>query len=363
MTVATLSPPAWSARLGTMAGLLDALPQAVVLSDPDGRCWLNAAARQLLPVLPTGRGEQRLEGVFGPDHPLVSMAARAQLSGTVRARDLALYEGAGRRTIYDAACEHLPEERLTVTTLWPAAQGRVENDPALAGEVLRGVAQRFAHEVRNPLAGIRGAAQLLMRTADPSASALAQLVRDEADRIERLTERLEALEMLQRPQCAPTNIHVATGRVVDLLRAGYPTIRVHAEFDPSLPELWVDRDQIIQAVLNLGKNAAEACGEGGRVTIGTRFLAGRHLQRRPDADRVGLVEVSVTDDGPGIDEGRRALLFRPFISSKAGGMGLGLTITAEIVKRHDGLIEVQTCPGRTRFAILLPLRSENEAGR
>lgn len=236
---------------------------------------------------------------------------------------------------------------------------RISREDALQAqrEAHRALARNLAHEIRNPLGGLRGAAQLLeRRLADPSLHEYTRIIMREADR---LTSLVDAMLGPARPsELAAANIHELVEHVARLVEADAPPgLKVERDYDPSLPELMLDRDQIVQALLNIARNAREAVGNRGRVLFRTRVLRQFTLGAR----RHRLVAcVDVADDGPGIEPALLPRVFAPLVSGKPRGTGLGLSIAQELVSRHGGLIEVASAPGRTVFSILLPLDDAHE---
>jgi two-component system nitrogen regulation sensor histidine kinase GlnL len=224
-------------------------------------------------------------------------------------------------------------------------------------------ARALAHEVRNPLAGIRAAAQFLSRTDEEEVRALTSLICDEVDRIHRLTDRIDPFDSLGQGPYQAVNVHEALNRVRAIVSSGFPAIKVRERYDPSLPPVRGDLDQLIQAFLNLAKNAAEALAkvEDGEIIFATCFRPGLRVRRAAGAPAHPQLEVAIIDNGPGLPDDIRDRLFQPFVSGKAGGMGLGLAIVAEVVNRHDGAIEVDSAPGRTAFRIMLPLAEKDPA--
>jgi two-component system, NtrC family, nitrogen regulation sensor histidine kinase GlnL len=231
-----------------------------------------------------------------------------------------------------------------------------------AARSVTGLARMLAHEINNPLSGIRGAAQLLESTVEEADRALAQLIREETDRIVNLVDRMEVFSD-QRPVArAPVNIHVVLDRVKQLAENGFAKhIRFVEDYDPSLPEVLGNRDQLIQVFLNLVKNAAESIGpdaRDGEILLSTAFRPGIRLSVPGNAERVGLpLEFCVRDNGPGVSEDMAAYLFDPFVTSKPSGSGLGLALVAKIVGDHGGVIECESQPPRTTFRILMPMYS------
>jgi len=220
-----------------------------------------------------------------------------------------------------------------------------------AGRSLGGLAAVLAHEVRNPLAGIRGAAQLLERDGATGSRDLARLIVAEADRIRALVDRMDALGAHGSARHGPVNVHEVLERVRRLVTTGVgDALTIVDRYDPSLPEVEGDRDRLIQLFLNLATNAAEAVApKSGRIVLGTAFDPGRRLR----GARLPIV-VTVEDDGPGIPDAIRPRLFEPFATTGASGRGLGLALVAAIVAEHGGAIEVDSAPGRTVFRVALP---------
>jgi len=232
-----------------------------------------------------------------------------------------------------------------------------------AARSVAGMSAMLAHEVKNPLAGISGAAQLLETQADPEAQELAKLIREEADRISALLARVEQFGEIGPPMRAPVNIHDVLDRACRAAKAGFAGhIRFVESFDPSLPPTFADPDQLLQALINLLKNASEAAPDvGGVIGVRTAFRAGMKVVT-PSGRRESLpLEILITDNGTGVPEDLQRHIFEPFVSTKAGGSGLGLALVSKIVADHGGVISCDSEPGATRFRLLLPVAAEDTA--
>jgi two-component system, NtrC family, nitrogen regulation sensor histidine kinase GlnL len=233
---------------------------------------------------------------------------------------------------------------------------RITRETALLTQVggSRAMIRQLAHEIKNPLGGLRGAAQLLARQlADASMREYTSVIISEADRLVALVDAL--LGPGHAPRKEPVNIHELLQHVGHLLAADAPSgVVVERDYDPSLPPLRLDRNQIIQAMLNLGRNAMQAIGQSGRIVLRTRA----HTNVNIGARRHRLVaSVQFEDNGPGVPEQLRDTLFYPLVTGRADGTGLGLAVAQDLVSRHDGLIEFQSRPGQTIFTILLPFHA------
>lgn len=253
-----------------------------------------------------------------------------------------------------------PKELLMV--FWPrsnAAEVIARRNEKDKDRSIGQIGRALAHEVKNPLLGIRGAAQLLMLDAKPSQKPLAKLIIDETDRVHRLIDRVESLGLDEPISTQPLNIHLILDRVVQLAKNGFAAnLNIAREYDVSLPNVKGEADRLTQIFLNLAKNAAEAAnekGSAGRIIFSTRY---RHGHKYIDENNQTFslpIEVSVTDNGFGINNELKDIVFDPFVTTKAEGSGLGLALVRKMVVALGGIIEVSSEPGKTSFKVRLPV--------
>jgi len=239
----------------------------------------------------------------------------------------------------------LAELRPIEQQLRQAREERLASEQQASRELIR----NLAHEIKNPLGGLRGSAQLLERELDKQElREYTQVIIKEADRLQALMDRM--LTPHRTPRVEPLGIHEVLERVRQLVQAEFPATRIERDYDPSLPDMTGDREQLIQAVLNIVRNAAQA----GASTVTLRTRALRQVTILKHRHKLAL-ELQVVDDGPGVPEEIQDRIFNPLVSGREGGTGLGLSLAQTFVQYHHGVIEFESRPGRTIFRILLPL--------
>jgi two-component system nitrogen regulation sensor histidine kinase GlnL len=342
--------------------ILGALPvPAVALDGEDRFRFANPAAELFFQLSAPSLTTLSLRDLLPPDNRLFGLLDQVRrYEAPVHDHDLALESPRLHR--FGVAAQGAPLPELpggVVLTLQDASTAQMLDRQLNFRGAARGasaMAAMLAHEVKNPLSGIRGAAQLLELGAAESDRELCQLIQDEVDRIKNLVERMDMFS--ERPiECAEVNIHEVLDHVRRIALSGFAAgLRVVQDYDPSLPPVWGNRDQLVQILLNLVKNAAEAVDpREGEIQLLTAYHHGVRIAVPGSAERVHLpLTVMVRDNGPGIAEEVRATLFEPFVTTKRGGQGLGLALVAKLVTDQGGLIECDSRPGRTTFRLSLP---------
>jgi two-component system nitrogen regulation sensor histidine kinase GlnL len=349
--------------MAAFAGL-DLLATAVVMLDDDYVVrHTNLAAEDLLGAGARTLVGQRFPGLFTDTATLEQMLSDAlSAHWSYRAQTVG-YERPGREAL-PLSCVvtriEIPGMPLLVELRQIQEQLRLEREERLLDqqEATRELLRNLAHEIKNPLGGLRGSAQLLQRELErPDLREYTQVIIKEADRLQVLLDRL--LTPRRAVQLAPVNIHEVLERVRSLVQAEFPVgISVLRNYDPSVPDLVGDIEQLIQAVLNVVRNAAQAllsqahAGRGGSIVLRTR--SARQVTIARQRHKLAL-ELQVIDDGPGVPEEIRDRVFNPLVSGREGGSGIGLALVQTYVQNHGGVVEFDSRPGRTVFTLLLPL--------
>jgi two-component system, NtrC family, nitrogen regulation sensor histidine kinase GlnL len=352
---------------GTMAdAVLNSLPHPVVTIGADGVVIdANAAAEDFFQVgVPVMRRHSIKEFVpFGS--PLLSLIEQVRARGAAVNEyrvDLGTPRNGGERVV-DVQGAPMQEQPGHVVIVLQERSRADKIDRQLthrgAARSVTALAAMLAHEIKNPLSGIRGAAQLLEQSADEDDRTLTRLICDEADRIVKLVDRMEIFSDERPVEREAVNIHAVLEHVKRIAISGFARyIRIVEEYDPSLPPVFANRDQLVQVFLNLAKNAAESIGDAtdGEIVFSTAYRPGVRLMAPGTNARVSLpLEFCVRDNGRGVPEELLPYLFDPFVTTKPTGSGLGLAMVAKIVGDHGGIVECESQPKRTTFRVLMPM--------
>jgi two-component system nitrogen regulation sensor histidine kinase GlnL len=345
--------------------LLDALPHPVILVDARNRiAEANSAAETFFQASANVLRRYSIAHFVPFGSPLLALVEQVrERAATVNEYrvDIGTPRNGGERIVDIYATPVLdPEEGVVVVLQERTIADKLDRQLTHRGaaRTVTGLAAMLAHEIKNPLSGIRGAAQLLESSVDDDDRALTRLICEEADRIVKLVDRMEVFSDERPIEREPVNIHMVLDHVRRLAQSGFArSITIADEYDPSLPPVFANRDQLVQVFLNLLKNAAEAIGDtpDGEIMLTTAFKPGMRLSVPGNANKVTLpLEFCVRDNGPGVPEELVPHLFDPFVTTKANGTGLGLALVAKIIGDHGGVIECESQPGRTLFRVLLP---------
>jgi two-component system nitrogen regulation sensor histidine kinase GlnL len=308
--------------------------------------WINRALAEWIEMGPRSAAGQPLALLLREPESLALAARALEQQRPLHLRGQTLRTAVGRETLVDIAIQ--PFEQGLLLEVHALAEPTANGSPLSA--TLRG----FAHEVKNPLAGLRGAAQLLQRrVGTDDLQSLAGLIIDEADRLAALANRL--LHHDGAPQLGAVNIHHLLERLADLLQAQPQPLQLKHDYDPSVPDLLGDADRLQQILLNLARNAQEA----GAKTLTLRTRVDHGLRWGDRVLRMAL-RIDVIDDGPGVPASLRDTLFQPLVSGRADGSGLGLALSREIAREHGGELRYVSRPGETVFSLYLPLERAHD---
>jgi two-component system nitrogen regulation sensor histidine kinase GlnL len=359
--------PAKASSQAASSDFVDNLPVAWLSVDPvDTITMLNTQAEALLGLSAKLIEGAALDDVFGVASEIEGLVQRARRSGArLIAHRVAL---TSPRATHPFVTVCLSVDMATRCVNLVLTQSEPEQPSGgVFAQSIKTLARSLAHEVKNPLAGLVGAAQLLLRGAREDQITLLTLIRDEGRRIGRIADRFASLDAYGAPELVAGNVHVAINKAISLFSAQeLGNIDIQFDFDPSVPDALFDEDHIAAALINLLKNAVEALAmpsrsenKKGQITVATRYRSGVRLVG--GGGMSGGIELVVEDNGPGIGPRVRERIFEPFLTTKRGGSGVGLSVVAEIVRAHGGQIEVRSKPGSTRFTLLIPPAQAQEA--
>ncbi|MDH3580251.1 MAG: ATP-binding protein [Hyphomicrobiales bacterium] len=352
------------------SALLNSLPHPVLMiGESDLIDYANSAAEAFFQSSASLLCRQKIEAVVAFGSPLLALVEQVRREGSAVNEygvDLGSPKTGAQQLvdIYAGPLSEAPGKTLVMLQQRTMAQ-MIERQLTHRGaaRTVSGLAAVLAHEIKNPLSGIRGAAQLLEGAVPDSERALTQLICTESDRICTLVDRMEVFGDERPLAREAVNIHDVLDHVRQIAANGFAKhIQITRNYDPSLPAIPGNRDKLIQAFLNLIKNASEAIGEGrsdGQISLSTAFRPGVRLSVPGSSTRVGLpLLISVEDNGPGVPEDLQPHLFDPFVTTKQKGTGLGLALVAKIIGDHGGIIECDSTSRSTAFRALMPMQED-----
>ncbi|VVB45467.1 Sensory histidine kinase/phosphatase NtrB [Beijerinckiaceae bacterium RH AL1] len=347
--------------------VLDALPHPILTIAEDGLIEsANPAAEAFFGTSLSPTRQQTLEGLLPIGSSLLTLIEQVREDGGAINEyrvDLGLPRLGVERLVDIFVAPVMPQSKTMVVMLRERTIAeKLDRQHAQRGAArsVSAMASMLAHEIKNPLSGIRGAAQLLETEASDGDRALTRLICDETDRIVKLVDRMKPFSAISDEDFESVNIHVVLDHVKKVAQAGFARhIRFTEIYDPSLPPVFGSRDQLVQVFLNLVKNAAEAIGSeriDGEIELRTAFRPGVRLKINGSDMPVSLpLEFCVRDNGPGVPEDLLPRLFDPFVTTKPTGTGLGLALIAKIVGDHGGIVECESHASRTTFKVLMPM--------
>jgi len=352
----------------TTRTILNSLAEPVVVVDgSDDIVYLNQSAEDFLQMTLSNGRTVNLQDLIPHDSPILALVHKVRTNGNSMSQyDVGLSTPRiGEHVInVDGAAMSEHPGHVVLTLERRSIAGRIDRSLTHRGAArsVTAMALMLAHEIKNPLSGVRGAAQLLEQSRDPRDQELTRLIIEETDRICALVDRMEIFTDNPRIERSAVNIHVVLNHVVKLARTGFGSkVRIVEDYDPSLPPAYGNHDQLVQVFLNLVKNAVEAVPQkGGEVVVSTAFQHGMRMTAPSGQGQVHLpLVVSIRDNGDGVPEDLRRHLFDPFITTKPGGTGLGLALVAKLVGDHGGVIDLESRHRRTVFRVMLPMMTDH----
>jgi two-component system, NtrC family, nitrogen regulation sensor histidine kinase GlnL len=349
--------------------ILSSLAEPLFVVDiEDGVTYLNSAAEQFFHTSAAGISGANMQDLVPHDSPLLSLihkVRRSQSSMSQYGVQIHTPKIGAHQVDIDASPVTEADGAVVITLRRCSIAGKIDRTLTQRGAArsVSAMASILAHEIKNPLSGVRGAAQLLEQSVDSNDHELTHLIIEEVDRICALVDQMEVFEDRPRIERGPVNIHEVLNHVVKLAKNGFGReIRFIENYDPSLPPSYGDRDQMVQVFLNLVKNAVEAIPEThrGEVSITTAFQHGVKMAASHGGSVVHLpLVVTVQDNGEGIPDDLKPHLFDPFITTKQGGTGLGLALVGKLVGDHGGVIDYDSSTQGTAFRVMLPMMKEH----
>ncbi len=356
------------------AAILSALPDPVIVIDGENAiAHANPAAEQFFHASLAALAGRRLDALLPSDGPVQGLVAQVRRAGQSVTQYGVAIESPRIGThlvtlgVSGFRCPQDGEEAIVVSIHEHSMARKIDSQLThrKAARSITAMSAMLAHEIKNPLSGIRGAAQLLEQGAEAPDRELTQLICGETDRIVALVDRMEMFSDDRPLVREAVNIHEVLDHVRRLALSGFAAhVSFKENYDPSLPAVFGNRDLLIQAFLNLVKNAAEAVpGLGGEIVLSTAYRQGMRLAAPGQDTRVELpLCIGLQDNGSGIPEDLKAHLFEAFVTGKPGGKGLGLALVAKVVGDHGGAIEIDSVPRRTKVRIMLPMAPSGSNG-
>ncbi len=342
--------------------LVNQLTTGIITVDSTGHVMtMNPAAENLLGISHRSAANQLLETLMPGFEPLAELAERTVQQQQTFGRTVSVpapsRDGSELELLVRVSpLESGTQDSLLLEVADISHRYHLDRESALVNQhgVSRRMLRKLAHEIRNPLGGLRGAAQLLERELeDATLTEFTRVIIREADRLAGLMDAL--LGPGGAADMRPSNIHVVLEHVATIVQSASADLEVVRDYDPSLPEVVMDQNQLTQAILNLLQNSSQALQGSGKIIIRTRVRSNVMLSQK--MHRMAAT-IEIEDDGPGVPEDIADTLFYPLVTGKDDGTGLGLPLAQDLVNRHNGLIEYESIPGRTVFTVLLPIRSE-----